>query len=580
MPMKSVDEPESPSFSPDGRTVAFSALRGGIGDIYTVDLDTQRGRQPHHRRLRRLRRRPTRPTASTSIYNARVSGNQKLFRLDLDTKKKTQLTFGTHDETAAQFLDDHTIVFSSTATDPAVPLEPEVAKNGNIYNIWTLDLNNGELRQYTDALGGNSSPIVLQRRQAEPDRVRQLLQGRLRHPHARAQGAAAHRAPAPTSARPDRSSTSRRRCQHTLVTANARQEGHVREDVPRGPAAGERRRHQQRRRLRRHADQLRRRARRQAVQPVRRVDRRSTARCRSAYVNLARRFQFALQGFSQTQFFYGQLGGAVLRSGARAAHQPRRWRSRRAPCAAAAPSASTRSTATAGSSCRAAWSSSNEEYNDPSLAGLRRPVPAAALRPAGVPQRHAACRSASRSSRRRPSSASSARWPAARCGWPTTSRRRSATRCRARPSTATPATTCGSATSGLLATAAPRLQEHRRLPRLPLLRRQLGDARLRLPAVRRPERRVRQRRAALPDHRGGAHADRRHRRRPRRVLRQHRRRLVQQSGLQVRDQQHRRRQDHRRLPARPLSGQTHLRPGHQPADSDLRRRPRPSAGSG
>ena len=31
------------------------------------------------------------------VYNARVSGNQKLFRLDLDTKKKTQLTFGTHD---------------------------------------------------------------------------------------------------------------------------------------------------------------------------------------------------------------------------------------------------------------------------------------------------------------------------------------------------------------------------------------------------------------------------------------------------------------------------------------------------
>ena len=53
------------------------------------------------------------------------------------------------------------IVFSSTATDPAVPLEPEVAKNGNIYNIWTLDLNTGELRQYTDALGGNLSPIVL-----------------------------------------------------------------------------------------------------------------------------------------------------------------------------------------------------------------------------------------------------------------------------------------------------------------------------------------------------------------------------------------------------------------------------------
>ena len=70
-------------------------------------------------------------------------------------------------------------------------------------------------------------------------------------------------------------------------------------------------------------------------------------------------------------------------------------------------------------------------------------------------------------------------------------------------------------------------------PDFTVLRRQLRDARLRLPAVRRPERRVRQRRAAVPDHRGGADADRRHRRRPRRVLRQHRRRLVQQPGLQV-----------------------------------------------
>ena len=52
-------------------------------------------------------------------------------------------------------------MFSSTATDPAEPLEPEVAKNGNIYNIWTLDLKTGELQQYTDALGGNLSPVVL-----------------------------------------------------------------------------------------------------------------------------------------------------------------------------------------------------------------------------------------------------------------------------------------------------------------------------------------------------------------------------------------------------------------------------------
>src|SRR5262245_24667150 len=160
IPMKSVDEPESPAFSPDGRLVAFDALRGAVGDIFTVNLDTKEvtnlTNDPFGDRAPSFS-----PDGKFIVYTARVSGNDKLFRLDLDTKKKTQITFGTQDETGAHFIDDHTIVFASTATDPAVPLEPEVARNGNIFNIWTLDLNNGELRQYTDAVGGNWSPIVL-----------------------------------------------------------------------------------------------------------------------------------------------------------------------------------------------------------------------------------------------------------------------------------------------------------------------------------------------------------------------------------------------------------------------------------
>ena len=97
-----------------------------------------------------------------------MSGNEKLFRLDVATGQKTQLTFGTHDDSAAQFLDADTLVFSSTATDPAQPIEPEVARNGNVYNIWTLNLKTGQLRQYTDALGGNTSAVVLNAGPAEP----------------------------------------------------------------------------------------------------------------------------------------------------------------------------------------------------------------------------------------------------------------------------------------------------------------------------------------------------------------------------------------------------------------------------
>ena len=158
--LKSADEPESPSFSPDGRTVAFAGLRGGVGDIFTVDLETQA--------ITNLTvddffdYGPTyAPDGKYLVYNARVSGNQKLFRLDVDTKKKTQLTFGTNDETAAQFFDENTLLFSSTATNPNQPLDPEVAKNANIYNAWTLDMKSGELKQYTDTLGGVLSPIVL-----------------------------------------------------------------------------------------------------------------------------------------------------------------------------------------------------------------------------------------------------------------------------------------------------------------------------------------------------------------------------------------------------------------------------------
>ena len=63
--------------------------------------------------------------------------------------------------------------------------------------------------------------------------------------------------------------------------------------------------------------------------------------------------------------------------------------------------------------------------------------------------------------------------------------------------------------TGLLATRFRGFRSTGRLPRLPVLRRQRRSARLRLPAVCRPERGSGQRRAALPAHRSGAHADRR-----------------------------------------------------------------------
>src|SRR3954469_5642945 len=162
--LKSVDGPESPDISPDGREVAFAGMRGAIADIFIVNLDTKEIRNLTNDEFGDYA--PTySPDGKSIIYLARVSGNDKLFRLDLATGKKTQITFGTHDDGGVQFIDNDTIVFPSTATDPNQPLDPEVARNGEIYNIWTLrfdqDGKPGELKQYTDALTGNVSPIVL-----------------------------------------------------------------------------------------------------------------------------------------------------------------------------------------------------------------------------------------------------------------------------------------------------------------------------------------------------------------------------------------------------------------------------------
>jgi hypothetical protein len=166
-PMNTVDAPESPDFSPDGRLIAFSASRGVMTDIYTVSVDTKE--------IVNLTKddfadyAPTwAPDGRSIVYLKRVSGNEKLFRLDLASGKSTQLTFGTHDESGAQFIDADTLVFTSTAVDPAKPIDPDVARNGNVHNVWTLNTKSGELQQYTDALAGNVSPVVLRESNGQP----------------------------------------------------------------------------------------------------------------------------------------------------------------------------------------------------------------------------------------------------------------------------------------------------------------------------------------------------------------------------------------------------------------------------
>src|SRR3954471_10284895 len=80
--LKSVDGPESPDVSPDGKEVAFAAMRGAIADIFIVTLETKEIRNITNDAFGDYA--PTyAPDGKSIIFLARVSGNDKLFRIDL-----------------------------------------------------------------------------------------------------------------------------------------------------------------------------------------------------------------------------------------------------------------------------------------------------------------------------------------------------------------------------------------------------------------------------------------------------------------------------------------------------------------
>jgi hypothetical protein len=307
--LKTVDGPESPDISPDGREVVFAGMRGGVHDLFAADVETGAIRNLTNDEFGDYG--PTyAPDGKSLVYIARVSGNDKLFRLDLATGQKTQITFGTHDDGGAQFVDADTIVFPSTATDPNQPIDPDVARNGSIYNIWTLSLKTGELRQFTDTLTANVSPIVLRDEAKAKIAFVTYYKGEFGiHTLAREE-------PMATVASADFGSPGpiidfQPPMTHTLVKSNIRRKGTFekmflegRPPVALGVTSG--------------GDlfggtqvtfsdvlgdkQFNMFA--ASVQQYRTLS--------FSYVNLSRRMQYALQGFSQTQFYYGYNPGVFF----------------------------------------------------------------------------------------------------------------------------------------------------------------------------------------------------------------------------------------------------------------------------
>ncbi|HZE87976.1 MAG TPA: hypothetical protein VE404_00445, partial [Verrucomicrobiae bacterium] len=136
----------SPAFSPDGKRILFAGNLGGVVDIFELDLESG-----HMRNMTDDEYYDANPSYSsdgkTMLYNRRVDAWWKIFTLDVDDPtRKTQLTFGQSSEITPSFSRDGAKVYYCSDV------------SSDIFNVYSLDLESGEVRQFTDVGGGYMSP--------------------------------------------------------------------------------------------------------------------------------------------------------------------------------------------------------------------------------------------------------------------------------------------------------------------------------------------------------------------------------------------------------------------------------------
>ena len=144
-----LDRAKFPSVSPDGKWVYFTALWNGIADVYRVNIETEEieniTADDFHDKF------PTvSPDGEWVYYSRRISGYDKLYRLRIADGEKEQLTFGT--------FNDVTPIFGPNGRDLVYTSD----EDDGIFNIRVMDTETGDILQYTDVLGGNFSPSIVQ----------------------------------------------------------------------------------------------------------------------------------------------------------------------------------------------------------------------------------------------------------------------------------------------------------------------------------------------------------------------------------------------------------------------------------
>lgn len=149
------DRPAAPRFFPDGRALLFTAFSRGTRDIFRLDLAG--GEVTNLTRDDFFEKAPAvSPDGRSVAYTIRLNGADKLILSPLaDFSRKTQLTFGPGNTTCPSFSADGRRIFY-------------VGDFRDAFNIYSVDLDTGEIRRYSDVSTGNFFPSP---HPADPERI-------------------------------------------------------------------------------------------------------------------------------------------------------------------------------------------------------------------------------------------------------------------------------------------------------------------------------------------------------------------------------------------------------------------------
>ena len=179
IPMQ-IEQQLSPSYSPDGRKIAFSGILGNQSDIFLYDLES--GGITNITSDRFFDGAPVfSPDGKWLVYSSVGEQYAKIYRLNLNNpKERFQLTSGEWNDIDAYFSPDGKRIFFASdkqtgrnvgaASDTLEAAENMARREGDTpppdksnfaaYNIYSLDLATGDLLQYTDVVGGCFNPVV------------------------------------------------------------------------------------------------------------------------------------------------------------------------------------------------------------------------------------------------------------------------------------------------------------------------------------------------------------------------------------------------------------------------------------